>query len=100
MVRFVWMQCEARRHRKLYAVVGKILRVVNVNVAKANKLWMVKTCLEDVLFKSCVHVSRIADDGSVEITWEEWRDYLILSPSSDLHDVFRFWRHATVSFTL
>lgn len=43
---------------------------------------------------------RIADDGSVEITWEEWRDYLLLSPSSDLHEVFRYWRHATVRFLL
>ncbi|CAG7716255.1 unnamed protein product [Allacma fusca] len=40
-------------------------------------------------------IRRIAEDGSVEITWEEWRDYLILSPSADLHDVFRYWRHAT-----
>ncbi len=41
-------------------------------------------------------------DGSLEISWEDWRDYLILSPHVDsLTDVLRYWRHATVSlFTL
>lgn len=37
-------------------------------------------------------------DGSLEISWEDWRDYLILSPHVDsLTDVLRYWRHATVS---
>lgn len=36
-------------------------------------------------------------DGTLEISWEDWRDYLILSPHVDsLTDVLRYWRHATV----
>ncbi|ODM94008.1 Calcium-binding mitochondrial carrier protein SCaMC-2 [Orchesella cincta] len=35
-------------------------------------------------------------DGTLEISWEDWRDYLILSPHVDsLTDVLRYWRHAT-----
>ena len=37
-------------------------------------------------------------DGTLKIDWSEWRDYLILSPSTDLHDILHYWRHSTVGF--
>lgn len=36
-------------------------------------------------------------DKSLNISYDEWRDFLLLAPSSDLHDILRFWRHSTVS---
>lgn len=38
-------------------------------------------------------------DKSLNISYDEWRDFLLLAPSSDLHDILRFWRHSTVSHT-
>ena len=38
-------------------------------------------------------------DGTLKIDWSEWRDYLILSPSTDLRDILHYWRHSTVSLT-
>lgn len=35
-------------------------------------------------------------DKSLNISYDEWRDFLLLAPSSDLHDILKFWRHSTV----
>lgn len=35
-------------------------------------------------------------DKSLNISYDEWRDYLLLAPSTDLHDILKFWRHSTV----
>lgn len=37
------------------------------------------------------------EDGSLKVSWDEWRNYLILHPSADLKDIYMYWRHATVS---
>lgn len=42
-------------------------------------------------------VFRMDQDKSLNISYDEWRDFLLLAPSSDLHDILRFWRHSTVS---
>ena len=36
-------------------------------------------------------------DGTLKVDWNEWRNYLLLHPSSDLKDIVAYWRHATVS---
>lgn len=36
-------------------------------------------------------------DGSLEISFEEWRDFLLYCPFTDLHDLIKYWRHSTVS---
>lgn len=36
-------------------------------------------------------------DGSLNISYDEWRDYLLLAPSTDIHGLIYFWRHSTVS---
>ncbi len=36
-------------------------------------------------------------DGNVKISWEEWRDFLILQPNTQLLSIFHTWSHATVS---
>eukprot|EP00096_Caligus_rogercresseyi_P001546 TRINITY_DN1254_c0_g2_i1.p1 TRINITY_DN1254_c0_g2~~TRINITY_DN1254_c0_g2_i1.p1 ORF type:complete len:476 (-),score=120.76 TRINITY_DN1254_c0_g2_i1:355-1782(-) len=33
------------------------------------------------------------DDNSLDISFEEWRDYLLFHPSSDLEDIIHSWRH-------
>lgn len=35
-------------------------------------------------------------DKSLNISYDEWRDFLLLAPSTDLHDILKFWRHSTV----
>ncbi|EEC18754.1 ADP/ATP translocase, putative, partial [Ixodes scapularis] len=38
---------------------------------------------------------RMDKDGSLSISFEEWRDYLLFHPSSEIHDIISHWRHAT-----
>ena len=46
-----------------------------------------------ILFSS----SRInVKDHSLDISFEEWRDYLLFHPSADLADIIASWRHNTV----
>ena len=43
-------------------------------------------------------VSRInVKDHSLDISFEEWRDYLLFHPRADLADIIASWRHNTVS---
>jgi len=37
-------------------------------------------------------VSRIDDDNSLDISFEEWRDYLMFHPSSNIDDIIEYWR--------
>lgn len=39
---------------------------------------------------------RMGEDSRLEISWEDWRDYLLMSPSADFHDIVHYWRHSTV----
>lgn len=36
-------------------------------------------------------------DGSLEISFNEWRDFLLYAPSTDIHELIHYWRHSTVS---
>lgn len=36
-------------------------------------------------------------DGSLNISFNEWRDFLLLAPSDNIHDIIKYWRHSTVS---
>ena len=36
-------------------------------------------------------------DGSLAISFDEWRDYLLYAPSTDIIDIIHYWRHSTVS---
>lgn len=36
-------------------------------------------------------------DGSLNISYGEWRDFLLLAPSTDILGLIKFWRHSTVS---
>lgn len=40
---------------------------------------------------------RMDKDGSLEISFEEWRDFLLYCPFTDLHELIKYWRHSTVS---
>jgi len=48
---------------------------INIGVEEAEKL-----------------VSRIDDDNSLDISFEEWRDYLLFHPSSNIDDIIEYWR--------
>lgn len=45
-------------------------------------------------------LQRMDKDGTLKIDWTEWRDYLILSPTQNIHDILHYWRHATVRITI
>ena len=55
---------------------------------------MHKPCFVCLLYseeKATELVARIDDNGSLDITFEEWRDYLMFHPSSDIKDVVEYW---------
>lgn len=38
-------------------------------------------------------------DGSLNISYNEWRDYLFYAPSHDINELIKYWRHSSaVSF--
>jgi len=37
-------------------------------------------------------VARIDENGSLDISFEEWRNYLMFHPSSDMGDIIEYWR--------
>jgi len=39
---------------------------------------------------------RINEDNSLDISFEEWRDYLLFHPSTDLVDIINHWRNHTI----
>lgn len=36
-------------------------------------------------------------DGSLKISFDEWRDFLLYAPSTTLLDIIEYWHHTTVS---
>ncbi|KAK4872999.1 hypothetical protein RN001_015028 [Aquatica leii] len=40
-------------------------------------------------------LQRMDQDGSLNISYDEWRDFLLLAPSSDIHQLINYWRHST-----
>lgn len=44
-----------------------------------------------------LNIHRMDQDGSLNISYDEWRDFLLLAPSTDIHGLIKFWRHSTVS---
>ena len=36
-------------------------------------------------------------DGSLDISFEEWRDFLLYCPFTNLYNLIKYWRHSTVS---
>ncbi|XP_055912517.1 mitochondrial adenyl nucleotide antiporter SLC25A25 isoform X1 [Eupeodes corollae] len=40
-------------------------------------------------------LKRMDQDGSLNISFNEWRDFLLLAPSTDIHGLIKFWRHST-----
>lgn len=40
-------------------------------------------------------LKRMDQDGSLNISYDEWRDYLLLAPATNIHDLIHFWRHST-----
>lgn len=42
---------------------------------------------------------RMDRDGSLNISFDEWRDYLMYAPCTNIHELIKYWRHSTVSRT-
>ncbi|XP_011299648.1 calcium-binding mitochondrial carrier protein SCaMC-2 isoform X1 [Fopius arisanus] len=40
-------------------------------------------------------LQRMDRDGSLSITFNEWRDFLLYAPSDDIHALITYWRHST-----
>ena len=54
---------------------------------------------EWLLWSNFFHFFRInVKDHSLDISFEEWRDYLLFHPSADLADIIASWRHNTVRY--
>lgn len=39
-------------------------------------------------------IKKIKKDGTVSITFEEWRDYLMLHPADQITELMNFWKHS------
>ncbi|XP_006092679.1 calcium-binding mitochondrial carrier protein SCaMC-1 [Myotis lucifugus] len=37
----------------------------------------------------------IDSDGTMTVDWDEWRDYFLLNPVTDIEEIVRFWKHST-----
>lgn len=37
-------------------------------------------------------------DGSLNISFDEWRDFLLYAPSTTLRDIIEYWHHTTVRY--
>ncbi|KAG7211500.1 hypothetical protein KM043_010769 [Ampulex compressa] len=40
-------------------------------------------------------LQRMDQDGSLNISFNEWRDFLLYAPSTDLLDIIQYWHHST-----
>ncbi|KAK2703411.1 mitochondrial adenyl nucleotide antiporter SLC25A23-like [Artemia franciscana] len=40
-------------------------------------------------------IKRIDKEGTLEITFSEWRDFFMFNTSSNISEILKFWRHAT-----
>ncbi|KAK7583790.1 hypothetical protein V9T40_004753 [Parthenolecanium corni] len=40
-------------------------------------------------------LKRMDKDGNLEISYNEWRDFLLYCPFTDIHDLIKYWRHST-----
>ena len=40
---------------------------------------------------------RMDQDGSLAISFDEWRDFLLYAPSTDIIEIISYWRHSMVS---
>ncbi|KAI5701755.1 hypothetical protein M8J75_013019 [Diaphorina citri] len=40
-------------------------------------------------------LKRMDKDGSLEISFNEWRDFLLYCPFSDIRELIKYWRHST-----
>ncbi|CAL4085256.1 unnamed protein product, partial [Meganyctiphanes norvegica] len=47
------------------------------------------------VYKISGDLKRMDKDGTLDISFDEWRDYLLFHPSANLHDIIMYWRHAT-----
>ncbi|XP_068208078.1 mitochondrial adenyl nucleotide antiporter SLC25A24 isoform X2 [Palaemon carinicauda] len=47
------------------------------------------------LLQRIVYSTGMDKDGTLDISFDEWRDYLLFHPSANLHDIILYWRHAT-----
>uniref|UniRef100_A0A8C5XCL2 Mitochondrial adenyl nucleotide antiporter SLC25A24 n=1 Tax=Microcebus murinus TaxID=30608 RepID=A0A8C5XCL2_MICMU len=34
-------------------------------------------------------------DGTMTVDWNEWRDYFLFNPVTDIEEIIRFWKHST-----
>ncbi|XP_050412207.1 mitochondrial adenyl nucleotide antiporter SLC25A24-B [Patella vulgata] len=41
-------------------------------------------------------LKRMDKDGTLKIDWNEWRDYLLLTSSQNIHDILHYWRHSSI----
>ncbi|XP_041369154.1 calcium-binding mitochondrial carrier protein SCaMC-2-like isoform X2 [Gigantopelta aegis] len=41
-------------------------------------------------------LNRMDKDGTLKIDWNEWREFLLLTPGQSLRDILHYWRHSSI----
>ena len=61
----------------------------------ANNVIFIKNCI--LFFNQLLFIFSIDADGTMTVDWNEWRDYFLFNPVTDIEEIIRFWKHSTVS---
>lgn len=77
-----------------------VLLIMVENVAGVPRN-LYKTCQfhgsQNICKRIMCFLFRMDQDGSLAISFDEWRDYLLYAPSTDIIEIIKYWRHSTVS---
>lgn len=55
---------------------------------------------ENLLFHAVTFVPSMDKDGTMTISWTEWRDHFLFNPFHNMEEIVLYWKHSHVSFQL
>ena len=42
------------------------------------------------------HFFSMDKDNTMQVDWNEWRDFYLLNPASSVQEILQYWKHTTV----
>lgn len=87
-------------HRMLVALSKNLLRILSWKRNCHSATWPIMLVLFIhfiLFFNQLLFIFSIDADGTMTVDWNEWRDYFLFNPVTDIEEIIRFWKHSTVS---